>query len=174
MVTQLTSRCNIVDYPGRPVRERDRELDSELVTSSGGARARTRGVSDAGDMLRSAAECYCDTLGRARCPPSIMREMADAIDQGMTDAVICAALVAASDAPRPSWAYARAIMGRCLADGCLDADGWAARCAAHRATQHAAGGSAGESASSAANSALNYAQRSYPPGYFDGFFADLH
>lgn len=64
-------------------------------------------------QLADLAEYYERSFG-AYCPQCARRDIADALDQGMTMDVILIAMDEAAIAPRPSWAYARAILRRCL------------------------------------------------------------
>lgn len=76
---------------------------------------------------------YCDVFGRQRVAPSVRRDMVSALDAGMEPAVLMAAMDAASQAASPSWAYARAVIIRCIAEGVFTLEAYNARTAAHRA-----------------------------------------
>ncbi len=64
-------------------------------------------------QIADLADYYKRTFG-SYCPACARRDMAAAIEQGMTMDVIIIAMDEAAIAPRPSWAYARAIIRRCL------------------------------------------------------------
>lgn len=114
--------------------ERAAAGSSSSTTARAGARAYTRTREseqqqaarierDVDDLARY----YCQALGAQRCPPMAMREMEGALLDGMDVAVIYRALDEASMAPRPSWAYARAILNRCFAEGALTLDAYELR-----------------------------------------------
>ena len=65
---------------------------------------------------------YYSAVLSYRCPPIVLRQMLDFLKAGAKPSLIRAALDAASVAPRPSWQYARAIIGNCIATGYFDAD----------------------------------------------------
>ena len=69
------------------------------------------------------ADCYRDTLER-RPAGIVLDEMAAFLDQGVEPCVIMMALDETAAAPRPSWAYARAILRGCVRDGATTAQGW--------------------------------------------------
>lgn len=136
----------------KPDREIDREIASELA-SSAGARARTRTREETETETANSAAIrpmaddevrgyhamdelyayYCDAFDRQRVAPSVRRDMAAAIDGGMEPAVLMAAMDAATQAAAPSWAYARAVIIRCIAEGVCTLEAYNARTAAHRA-----------------------------------------
>jgi len=163
-------------------REIDREIASELA-SSAGARARTRTREETetetetanSAAIRPMAESevrgyhamdelyayYCDAFDRQRVAPSVRRDMAAAIDGGMEPAVLMAAMDAATQAAAPSWAYARAVVIRCLAEGVLTMDAYNARTAAHRASYQSRAG-------------RGYAERKVTEDDFaSGFYVDV-
>lgn len=163
-------------------REIDREIASEL-SSSAGARARTRTREETetetetanSAAIRPMAESevrgyhamdelyayYCDAFDRQRVAPSVRRDMAAAIDGGMEPAVLMAAMDAATQAAAPSWAYARAVVIRCLAEGVLTMDAYNARTAAHRASYQSRAG-------------RGYAERKVTEDDFaSGFYVDV-
>lgn len=163
-------------------REIDREIASELA-SSAGARARTRTREETetetetanSAAIRPMAESevrgyhamdelyayYCDAFDRQRVAPSVRRDMAAAIDGGMEPAVLMAAMDAATQAAAPSWAYARAVIVRCLSEGVLTLDAYNARTAAHRASYQSRAG-------------RGYAERKVTEDDFStGFYVDV-
>lgn len=161
-------------------REIDREIASELA-SSAGARARTRTREETetetanSAAIRPMAESevrgyhamdelyayYCDAFDRQRVAPSVRRDMAAAIDGGMEPAVLMAAMDAATQAAAPSWAYARAVIVRCLAEGVLTLEAYNARTAAHRASYQSRAG-------------RGYAERKVTEDDFStGFYVDV-
>lgn len=92
---------------------------SNSVTTRGRARVRAYAREDGaielhhldGDLDQLAAY-YRDTFG-SYCPACARRDFADSLAQGVTPEVIMICLDEAAAAPRPSWAYARAILRRC-------------------------------------------------------------
>lgn len=86
-----------------------------------GARARVRvreGMTAEMDEMRDLYDLYCDTFGRDRVAAIVRREMAEAIEAGADPSLIVYAIEMAEAAPSPSWAYARAVMRKCMADNC--------------------------------------------------------
>lgn len=75
---------------------------------------------------------YMDTFDRRNCAPTVRRTMLDALEAGMEPGVICAAMDAAAACERPSWAYAAAVIARCVQEGALTLPAYEARSAAHR------------------------------------------
>lgn len=169
-----------------PEREKEREIDREIASelaSSAGARARTRTREEAetetetanSAAIRPMAESevrgyhamdelyayYCDAFDRQRVAPSVRRDMAAAIDGGMEPAVLMAAMDAATQAAAPSWAYARAVIVRCLSEGVLTLDAYNARTAAYRASYQSRAG-------------RGYAERKVTEDDFStGFYVDV-
>lgn len=166
----------------KPDSKPDREIASELA-SSAGARARTRTREETetetetanSAAIRPMAESevrgyhamdelyayYCDAFDRQRVAPSVRRDMAAAIDGGMEPAVLMAAMDAATQAAAPSWAYARAVIVRCLSEGVLTLDAYNARTAAHRASYQSRAG-------------RGYAERKVTEDDFStGFYVDV-
>lgn len=163
-------------------REIDRKIASELA-SSAGARARTRTREETETETETANSAairpmaddevrgyhamdelyayYCDAFDRQRVAPSVRRDMAAAIDGGMEPAVLMAAMDAATQAAAPSWAYARAVIVRCLSEGVLTLDAYNARTAAHRASYQSRAG-------------RGYAERKVTEDDFaSGFYVDV-
>ena len=93
--------------------------------------------------------------------PTLHRDIRDAVMQGCSADVIIACMQEAEAAPRPSWAYARAILRRCLASGIMTAEDWQRdrqrRTTSRTTSRDPAGG----------------AQRSYTPEDFDRVYTDL-
>lgn len=166
----------------KPDSKQEREIDREIA-SSAGARARTRTREETetetetanSAAIRPMAEdevrgyhamdelyaYYCDAFDRQRVAPSVRRDMAAAIDGGMEPAVLMAAMDAATQAAAPSWAYARAVIVRCLSEGVLTLDAYNARTAAHRASYQSRAG-------------RGYAERKVTEDDFaSGFYVDV-
>ena len=101
---------------------------SESVSDSltrGRAHARTRedGITEICQdsstravAMRDLADYYQSSFG-AYCPQCARRDMAAALDAGLDYALLIVAIDEAAVAPRPSWAYARAILRRCINQG---------------------------------------------------------
>lgn len=85
------------------------------TTTTPGARACAR----AREAIEKIGEYYCASFGRRSCPPSIYQDIVDALKDGMTARTITMCIDAAQEAERPSWAYARAIIRRCISEGAL-------------------------------------------------------
>lgn len=111
-------------------KERIEETESQSVSNSvsdyySHARARTRETEELADY-------FCDTFGAMRMPPVAQRAIEYALDQGMDASLIYNAMDEAALAPRPSWAYAAAILRRLIAEGCFTPEAYEARQAAFR------------------------------------------
>lgn len=139
-------------------------------SSSGtGARARVRACAREDTTTTTTAqlmhgyyidccEYYADTFRRVPAP-GIRREIAEHIKGGMTAECIKAIMDETQAAPRPSWAYCRAILQRCDLDNIKTLTDW------QRDRQRR---------ESAKNPALNYQQREYKDEDFDvSYFEDL-
>lgn len=137
MITQSQRDSNnVIPMVSRIDSEPDSERDSErasLLAISGGARARVHALARTREAtMRELRRYYCDTYGRSSCPPVVTRAMEDALYRGMDAEIIKLAMDAAADAARPSWAYAEAIVTRCLSEGVLDVEAYHARSARHK------------------------------------------
>lgn len=143
------------------------------VSSTTGARARARAREEAGDqderrikarIMRGWYEDACVYYQQSfdsKLSPVISRDIAGAIAQGITGDVVRAAMDATQDAPRPSWAYCRAILQRCERDGIRTLADWAADREAWQRRQQG-------------NPALQYSQRDYHAEDFgEDFFFDV-
>ena len=93
------------------------------TTTTPGARAGAR----AREAIEKIGEYYCSSFGRRNCPPSIYQDIIDALKDGMTAKTITLCIDAAQEAERPSWAYARAIIRRCIVEGALTPEGFEER-----------------------------------------------
>lgn len=177
-IIDLASYRRLASEASQQDREKDRETNRKIASelaSSAGARAHARegdGNSAAikpvtGDELRGyyamdeVYAYYCDVYDRQRVAPSVRRDIAAAIDGGMEPAVIMAAMDAAAQAAAPSWAYARAVIVRCLSEGVLTLDAYDKRTEAHRASYQARPG-------------RGYAERQVTEDDFEhGFYVDV-
>lgn len=102
------------------------------------------------EALELIAEAYMDSVGR-RMPGIAREECMGFMDARMAPAVILLALDETAAAPRPSWAYCRAILNACAREGVRTAEDYRARNArwsGRRATY---------------NPATDYSQREYKP-----------
>lgn len=84
---------------------------SDSVSTYSPARARAREADMA--IIR---DYYRDTFG-LRCPPVAERDIDRFLDAGITAEVVKICIDEAALAPRPSWAYARAILRRLMNEG---------------------------------------------------------
>lgn len=62
------------------------------------------------------AQIYEDSIGRSM-PRIVGREISEMMEHGVSSTLICAVLEYTAGAPRPSWAYARAVILRNFAKG---------------------------------------------------------
>ena len=116
--------ATITPFPHTPFsqeNERNENSVSNSVTSSTTRlRARTR-------VREEIEQYYCDTFGAPKAPPVAIREIEYALDAGLAPELIQTAIDEAALAPRPSWAYARAIIRRLLGEGVLTPEAYAQR-----------------------------------------------
>ena len=102
-----------------------KELTSEYYSR---ACARTREAErDRRLELADIGQYYCDTFGAAKLPPVARRDCEAALDAGIDCEVILIAIDEAAMAPRPSWAYASAILRRLKAEGVQTPEEYASR-----------------------------------------------
>lgn len=126
-------------YRDKTETESERVATYSLSTSTTGARARARARKEETDtereirararILRVWYEEACMYYQRSfdrKITPNVSRDIADAVAAGIVGDVIRAAMDATQDAPRPSWAYCRAILTRCERDHILTMADWAA------------------------------------------------
>lgn len=142
----------ITPFPQTPVTENENQravaAAAATTTATPWARARAHarneetGESAAYAAFMRLTEYYCESFGRRSCPPSIQRQMVDALKAGMKAKVICLCIDAAQEAERPTWAYAHAVMDRCIKDGALTPQLFYQRSARQRGNKY--GSSAGE------------------------------
>lgn len=105
-------------------RETKQQQTANSTTTTPRARAR--------EAIERIGEYYCRAFGRRSCAPSIYNDIIEALSQGMTAKTICLCIDAAQDAERPSWAYTRAVIRRCIQEGCKTPEAFAARAQRHR------------------------------------------
>lgn len=98
--------------------ENEKELSNSLSSTTTRVRARARAEIE---------QYYCDTFGAPKAPPVAIREIDFALEHGLDPALIMTAMDEAAMAPRPSWAYARAIIRRLLGEGVLTPEAYAQR-----------------------------------------------
>lgn len=89
---------------------------TQSVSTYSPARARTREA-----VMAELRTYYQDAFG-LRCPPVARADMEWFLDAGIAPDVIRLCIDAATLAPRPSWAYARAILRRLRAEGVRTVD----------------------------------------------------
>lgn len=71
--------------------------------------------------VQMVAEMYLDTLGRPM-PRFVLKQVLELFDAGIQPDMVCAVLAYTAGAPRPSWAYARAVIERQAAGGARTAE----------------------------------------------------
>lgn len=103
----------------RPYHKEDEDNgnDNNYNNYHPGAGARVR-VREEMDEMREIYNLYMDIFGRDRVAAIVRREIAQAIEAGAEKSLIAYALEITEIAPQPSWAYARAVIRRCMSDGC--------------------------------------------------------
>lgn len=102
-------------------------------------------------------EAYQGAFGRNHIAMSVRKDIAELMSAGADASLIIKALETAVDAPRPSWAYARATVQRCLSEGVYNGEAFEQRKARYKA-----------------RSAQNFAQRQIEAEEFEsGFYVDV-
>lgn len=112
-----------IPFPQTPNLENE-EREEELSNSLSSSTTRTRARAHAREEVE---QYYCDTFGAPIMPPVAVRMIDYALERGMNPDVIMTAMDEAAQAPRPSWAYARAIIQRLLAEGVLTPEAYGRR-----------------------------------------------
>lgn len=133
----------IAYFPPIPPEKKSEEKQKNTrttTTTTPWARARAR------ESFERLLQYYCESFGRRQCPACIQRALLDALKAGMHAKTICLCIDAAQEAERPTWAYAHAVIMRCIEDGALTPNQFEARSARHRGR---------------AGSSVQYAQRTY-------------
>lgn len=98
----------------------------------------------------------------SRPGPVAQRDIIAAQRAGITGAVIVHCIEESERAPRPSWAYARAVLGRCMAGNICTEEDWRRDREQWRRASVAPGREAGR-----------FAQRTYTQAEYDAVFTDL-
>lgn len=109
----------ITPFPQTPVTPENEKQEQEASTSSTTTRARAREGAELRVWMDDIARYYRDTLGCVM-PPMAKRDVEAAIEAGLEPQLVIIALDETALAPRPSWAYARAILRRLLREGVYD------------------------------------------------------
>lgn len=120
-------------FPQTPITQENEENEkrpSESVSDSvsdyySRACARTREKAEI-------EQYFCDTFGAAKMPPVAIRQIDVVLERGMEPALIYTAMDEAALAPRPSWAYAAAILRRLMSEKVFTEDDYQKRQAAWR------------------------------------------
>lgn len=114
--------------------------------------------------LAEVAEMYQDTMGRP-LPRYTATEVLELIQSGIQADMICAVLAYTAGAPRPSWAYARAVIERQAAQGARTAADFRGNVSSWRQQRAAAPGAAAPGAAAPAKRVIEqqYEQRTYSP-----------
>lgn len=113
-------------------RARTRTRESERITSASRDEderitSASRDALECEEAIEQIAEYYCETFGLAVMPPVAKRQCRMAMNQGLEETLIYTAIDEAALAPRPSWAYAAAILRRLCAEGCFTFEAYADR-----------------------------------------------
>ena len=121
----------ITPFPQTPIPGNENK-EQEARTSSTTTRARAREGAEIRVWMDDIARYYRDTLGCVM-PPMAKRDVAAAIEAGLEPQLVIIALDETALAPRPSWAYARAILRRLLREGVYDEQAYNRRQARYKA-----------------------------------------
>lgn len=121
--------------------ERRSISSTQYSKSSSTTRTRARNEETANDETTEnvwktdIAQYYFDTFG-VKMPPVAKFDVNDAIEAGLEPVLVFRALDEAAIAPRPSWAYARAIIKRLINENCLTESAYNARQAKWKAKKY--------------------------------------
>lgn len=116
---------NLAFFPQTPMNNEEREERAasstqysvkELSSSTTRVRAREDDETTRRVWEADLTQYFHDTFG-APCSPLARRDMAAAMEAGLDPQLIVIAMDEAALAPRPSWAYARAILRRLIDEG---------------------------------------------------------
>ena len=118
------SRTSVIPlFPQTPLTQENEENGtqsvSQSVTDYSRARAYAREANEI--FVEEVADYYCETFGAPVMPPVAKRQCILALEQGLDASLVYTAIDEAALAPRPSWAYAAAILRRLCAEGCFTA-----------------------------------------------------
>lgn len=129
-----STATKISPFPLHPVTPKNEKREEEARSSSTTTRAcaHARESVEMRVWMDDIARYYRETLGCVM-PPMAKRDATAAIEAGLEPQLIMTALDEAAQAPRPSWAYARAILRRLLKEGVYDESAYARRQAQFRA-----------------------------------------
>lgn len=159
-----------LSVPGAYEREIDSDRDSTEYYSlpgrarddydySPGARVRAREGRPKWAEVEGLYTHYMATFGRTTVAPSIRADIARMMAAGVSVPLIMAAVDTSADAPRPSWAYARAIIDRCIRERVFDLAAYEQRQQRYRQRN---------------KGSVGYAQRDLTDSDFDtGFYVDV-
>lgn len=112
----MMNKTEITTNHGQDIdRERERMTTQYSVSSTTGARARAREAEISPDDLERIRRAYVGVIGRLT--EYTAREIEEALKAGMAPEVVVAAIEATAKAPRPSFAYLRAVLRRWARDG---------------------------------------------------------
>lgn len=89
---------------------------SSTIRARARAREKITEISEEGSNLRYLCDYFARSFGRV-CPPVVERDIGDWLAQGIIGDTIECAIDEAQLAPRPSWAYVRAIIRRVYING---------------------------------------------------------
>ena len=116
---RVRARARIVDSPPKALQQSPEEIKAQQERDTARQKAYIAKVrkeywlsSVSADMLAD----YQDVMGRPM-PDIVRNEIAAMIKSGINRSMIAALIQYTADAPRPSWAYARAVIQRNVAKG---------------------------------------------------------
>lgn len=115
-----TTACSITNYNILPYPERNK-----TVADNNYYYIRAR------EEMNEISEMYFDVLGRP-LPRYTANEIAGMLEAGIDAGLICAVLAYTGGAPRPSWAYAKAVIERQIAQGAKTAEDFHGNCTSWR------------------------------------------
>lgn len=114
----------------------NRSTSTIINSSSSTTHARARAREADPEVYAMLEDAYLETFDRT-LPRAVWDEMEWFMEIGhIQPAVILRALDETCSAPRPSWAYTRAILKHCRRDGALDIEGWEKRQDEHFSRHH--------------------------------------
>ena len=143
--------------------EGTKETNTTTTTTTTATTTTTTTTEEALELI---AEAYMDSVGR-RMPGIAREECMGFMDARMAPAVILLALDETAAAPRPSWAYCRAILSACAREGIRTAEDYRARNARWSGRRAESG------RGNSYNPATDYSQREYKKEDYEKVFMNM-
>lgn len=163
----MTQYNNIIPYPNREILtdEYNNYYNTRANACARDTRAYARAREALPDQLQEIAEIFADVFSRP-LSPWYRQQVEGYLSSGVQPDMICAVIAYTAGAPRPSWAYASAVLDRQIAQGARTAADFQGNVSSWRNSRSAA-------APVKRVVEQQYGQREYKPGQFDDIPEDL-